>query len=190
MRDDLEKQEKKKMALLDTQRHVDALREAGVSDGQSRAHVGVLQDALKEGVATTSDLRDVRAEMQELRVELRAEMQELRVELRAEMRELRAEMQEMRAEMKELRAEMQAEMRELRAEMKELRAEMQAEMRELRAEMKEMRADSQAEMKEIRTEIKGFDREMVVFRRVFYMGLAFMAFWGPTMIFAVQVLLK
>ena len=183
MRDDLEKQEKKKMALLDTQRHVDALREAGVSDGQSRAHVGVLQDALKEGVATTSDLRDVRAEMQELRVELRAEMQELRVELRAEMRELRAEMQEMRAEMKELRAEMQAEMRELRAEMKELRAEMQAEMRELRA-------DSQAEMKEIRTEIKGFDREIVVFRRVFYMGLAFMAFWGPTMIFAVQVLLK
>ncbi len=131
------------MALLDTQKHVDALRDAGVSEGQSRAHVSVLQDALKEGVATKSDLKEVRAEMQELR------------------------------------AEMQAEMREIRAEMKEMRAEMQAEMREIRAEMKEMRAENKVTGAEIRN-----------FQRMFYMGVAFMAFWGPTMIFAAQVLLK
>ena len=157
------------MALLDTQKHVDTLRKAGVSEDQSRAHVGVVQDALREGVATKSDLKDVRAEMQEL----------------AARRCYGATRGD-----EELRAEMQAEMRELRAEMKEMRAETQAEMRELRAEMKEMRAETQAELKEIRSEMRVFDGETRTFRRVFYMGLAFMAFWGPTMIFAVQVLLK
>ncbi len=99
------------MALLDTQKHADTLRKGGVSDRQARAHVRVLQDVLLDGVATKSDIKELRAEIRELRMEMRAEMKEMRTETRN-------------------------------------------------------------------------------FQRMFYMGVAFMAFWGPTMIFAAEVFIS
>ena len=68
------------MALLDTQKHADTLRKGGVSDRQARVHVRVLHDALLEGVASKSDIKDLRTEIRELRAEIRALGAEMRAE--------------------------------------------------------------------------------------------------------------
>ncbi len=57
------------MALLDTQKQADTLRKGGVS-----------QDILLEGIATSSDIKDMKAEMKELRAEMRALGAEMRAE--------------------------------------------------------------------------------------------------------------
>ena len=67
------------VAIFDKQRYVDGLRGEGVSEPHARVHARVLDEALREGVATSSDLTNVWAEMKDLRTEIK----ELRGEVRA-----------------------------------------------------------------------------------------------------------
>jgi hypothetical protein len=75
--------------------YIDRLKSAGVAEPQARAHAEALDQALRDTVATKSDLatgrQEFRDEMRSLREELREEMHSLREELREEMRGLREE---------------------------------------------------------------------------------------------------
>lgn len=58
---------------FDTLAYARRLKEAGVSDEQAEAHAEAIRDAVTRGVATKSDIAELRAEM-------RAEMRELRAD--------------------------------------------------------------------------------------------------------------
>jgi len=72
--------------------YIDRLKSAGVAEPQARAHAEALDQALRDTVATKSDLaaarQESRDEMRGLREELRNEMRGLREELHNEVSRL------------------------------------------------------------------------------------------------------
>ena len=105
--------------IFDTHKYVRKLTHGGgLSEGQAGAHVEALQDAMRDGVASKTDLFAVRHEMEILRVE----MESFRKEMRNEMQTFR---KEMRNEMQAFRKEMHNEMQTFRNEMQTFRNEMQ-----------------------------------------------------------------
>jgi len=56
--------------LFDKLAYVDRLTKAGIGEDQARAHAEAMEDALRESVATKSDLTGVRNEMALLRKEI------------------------------------------------------------------------------------------------------------------------
>ena len=110
--------------------YVDRLKAAGFNEPQARAMADGLDQALREEVATKSDVAalrtDVRGEIAEFRTEVRGEIAELRTEVRGEIAELRNEMGLLRTE---LRAEFNGGLIGLRGEMGAMRGELLAAMK-------------------------------------------------------------
>ncbi len=119
-------------AAFDTLATAHALKEAGFEDVQATAIVDALRQAVTEGVATKTDIADVRGDTNELRTELKSDMNELRTELKSDMNELRTEL---KSDMNELRMEFKADMATLRAEFKADMAALKADNGELRADL-------------------------------------------------------
>jgi ABC-type transporter Mla subunit MlaD len=82
--------------IFDRTRYTDKLRDNGVDEKTARAHSDALDGALRDAVATKTDVNEVKAELQgdiaELRAELKSDIAELRVELKSEISELRNEL--------------------------------------------------------------------------------------------------
>ena len=118
--------------IFDTHKYARKLTHGGgLNERQAAAHVEALQDAMREGVATKSDLlalrHEIRDEMQTFRGEMRDEIQTFRGEMRDEMQTFRKEMRdEMRHEMQTFRKEMRDDMRHA---MQTFRKEMRDDMR-------------------------------------------------------------
>jgi hypothetical protein len=56
--------------LFDRLRYVDRLTGAGIAADQARAHADAMEDALRQGVATKSDIAVVRQEIAALKYDL------------------------------------------------------------------------------------------------------------------------
>ena len=118
---------------LDKLAYVDRLRAAGIDEPQARAMADGLDQALREEVATKSDIAALRVEFKSelgaLKNELRGELGALRNELKGEMSELKGEMSGFKGELGMLRGEMGALKSELRGEMGGLKGELLAAMK-------------------------------------------------------------
>jgi len=132
------------LPTFDRLAYVDRLKSGGVEEKQARAHAEALDAALRDTVATRSDVS-------ELRTELRSEMSELRTELRSEMSELRTGL---RTEMSELRNELRSEMGELRNELEAVRSELGAVRKEILIESETIRRDVSHDMDKLRVELR------------------------------------
>lgn len=110
--------------------YLDRLKAAGFNEPQARALADGLDQALREEVATKSDVAVLRNEIGLLRVEVKSEIGALGVELRGEMDALRGELKgEMDAIRGELSGEMGALKGELRGGMGGLKGELLAAMK-------------------------------------------------------------
>lgn len=58
------------IVLFDKLTFVDRLKRAGIPDDHARAHAEATDEALREGMATKSDIADVRAEIAAVRTEI------------------------------------------------------------------------------------------------------------------------
>ncbi len=99
---------------IDTLRYSKKLQAAGVSPQQADAQAEALSEAVRDAIATKSDVSD-------LRNELKHDIAELRAEMKHEIAELRAEVKH---DIAELRAEMKQEIALLRTEIKDIQVTM------------------------------------------------------------------
>ena len=76
----------------------EALVEAGTSEEKAKAAAGVVP--VIDGLATKTDLQELRSDMQVLRSDMKADMQVLRSDMKADMQVLRSDM---KAELKVLK---------------------------------------------------------------------------------------
>ena len=76
----------------------EALVEAGTSEEKAKAAAGVVP--VNGGLATKTDLQELRSDMQVLRSDIKADMQVLRSDIKADMQVLRSDM---KAELKVLK---------------------------------------------------------------------------------------
>ncbi len=88
--------------------YIDRLKAAGVTEPQARAMADGLDQALREEVATKSDIADLRGEIGLLRAEVKSDLSLLRGEFKAELAGLRGES---KADLSGLRAELLAAMK-------------------------------------------------------------------------------
>ena len=72
--------------------YIDRLKAAGFAEPQARAMADGLDQALREEVATKSDVGTLRSEIERLRVELRGDLGMLRGEFRTEQAGLKGEL--------------------------------------------------------------------------------------------------
>ncbi len=75
--------------VFDKLAYLDRLKAAGVAEPQARAHAEALEVALREEVATKSDIDSLRVDLDALRADLKAEADALRAELRIVARDLK-----------------------------------------------------------------------------------------------------
>ena len=99
-------------AIFDTLSVTRQLKAKGFDADQAEAITEAVRAGVTRGVATKTD-------MVELRTELKGDMAELRAELKGDMAELRTELQ---SDMAELRTELQSDMAELRTELRWMKA--------------------------------------------------------------------
>ena len=79
--------------------YVDRLTAAGMDEGQARALAEGLDQALREEVATKSDIAAVRSDLAAVGHDLRAEIASVRQELKADIASVRLDMQAMKHDM-------------------------------------------------------------------------------------------
>lgn len=128
--------------------YIDRLKAAGFAEPQARAMADGLDQALREEVATKSDIAGLRNEIDLLRAELRTELGTLRGELNAGQTGLRGELN---AGLVGLRGELDAGLAGLRGELDTglagLRGEFNAGLAGLRGELSAGLAGLRGEMK-------------------------------------------
>ncbi len=76
--------------LFDKFAYVDRLRQAGVDEALARAHGDGLEQALREEVATKSDLKDVEVALRSEFVAVRSEIKDVEFALRSEIKDATA----------------------------------------------------------------------------------------------------
>src|SRR5438552_3990398 len=69
--------------------YIDRLKAAGIEEHAARAHAEALDQALRDTVATKNDVRAVRDEIKDLRVEMRGEIARLDSKMEVAMRDLK-----------------------------------------------------------------------------------------------------
>ena len=86
--------------------YIDRLKAAGFAEPQARAMADGLDQALREEVATKSDVAALRSEIDLLRVEVKSDLSTLRGEFRAELGGLKADLVGLKGELGGLRGEL------------------------------------------------------------------------------------
>ncbi len=107
--------------------YVDRLKAAGFNEPQTRALADGLDQALREEVATKSDVAALRNEIDLLRVELKGDLGALRSEFRGELSGVRGELSEFRGELNGVRGDLNGFKGELSGLKGELLAAMKAD---------------------------------------------------------------
>jgi hypothetical protein len=92
---------------FDRLRYTDMLRNAGIDEKSARAHADALDDAMRQGVATKSDIADLRSELKSDIADVRTEIRSVRYELKSDIAELR---HELKADIAGLRTEFKTDM--------------------------------------------------------------------------------
>ena len=95
--------------------YVDRLQAAGMGEREARALAEGLDQALREEVATKSDIAAVRTDLAGVRAELKADISALRTELAADIAGVRTEL---KADISELRTELKTDISALKTELK------------------------------------------------------------------------
>jgi chromosome segregation ATPase len=89
--------------IFDRTRYTDKLRDNGVDEKTARAHSDALDGALRDAVATKTDLSVVeqalKSDIAEFRTEFKTEVTELRTEIAEVKSELKADIAELKTEM-------------------------------------------------------------------------------------------
>ena len=102
---------------FDTMEAAEALTRAGLPEPQAKAIAITVRKAVSEGVATKSDVGELRTELKgdigELRAELKGDIGELRTELKGDIGELKGDIGELKGDIGELRGEVGAVKAEL-----------------------------------------------------------------------------
>jgi len=130
--------------VFDKLLYLDRLKSAGVPEEVARAHADGLDQALRESVATKSDVDTARGELEEAKRELKAEIGAVRSELKAEIGAVRTELKaEIEAVRTELKAEIEVVRTEFRASIETAKGELRAEIRAVKVEL-EARIDTVA----------------------------------------------
>lgn len=136
------------LAYFDTYKYVKLLEQADFTKKQAEAlteaQMIATQSVLSQ-VATQSDMRELRSDMQ-------VEFQDVRSEMRAEFQNVRSEM---KVEFQNVRSEMQAEFQNVRSEM-------QAEFNDVRSEMRTGLQDVRADMKQCELRMKAFTHQSTI----------------------------
>ena len=84
--------------LFDTRHAADTLVAGGIQQDHANAIVTMLDECLHGTVAKTSDLNEVKAELNEVKAELKADIAEVKAELKADIAEVKAELTTMRSD--------------------------------------------------------------------------------------------
>lgn len=118
---------------FDTLRFARALREkAKLTPEQAEGFADAIAEALHDDLATKSDLRLVKAELQAEIHLVKADIQQVKAELQAEIQqvkaELKADIQQVKAELQQVKAELQADIQQTKGE---LRAQIESAKSEL-----------------------------------------------------------
>ena len=99
-------------ALFDTMEAAEALTRAGLPEPQAKAVAITVRKAVSEGVATKSDVGELRTELKgdisELRAELKGDIGKLRAELKGDIGKLKGDIGELRGEVGAVKAELWA----------------------------------------------------------------------------------
>ena len=130
------------------------------SEAFAAAQGKILKDAFAASeLATKTDIRDVRDEIQDARAELKADIQDVRNEIQAVRTELKADIQDVRNEIQAVRTELKADIQDVRNEIQDVRNEVQ---------------DVRLEVQDVRNEVKGV--EMRLLRWQIGIGAAIVSF--------------
>ena len=130
------------------------------SEAFAAAQGKILKDAFAASeLATKTDIRDVRDEIQDVRAELKADIQDVRNEIQAVRTELKADIQDVRNEIQAVRTELKADIQDVRNEIQDVRNEVQ---------------DVRLEVQDVRNEVKGV--EMRLLRWQIGIGAAIVSF--------------
>ncbi|MFZ5779814.1 MAG: hypothetical protein ACOY4R_06355 [Pseudomonadota bacterium] len=124
--------------------YVDRLKAAGFNEPQTRALADGLDQALREEVATKSDVAALRNEIDLLRVEVKSDLGTLRSELRGELSGVRGELSEFRGELNGVRGDLngfKGELSGFKGELSGLKGELSGLKGELLAAMKADKVD-------------------------------------------------
>jgi hypothetical protein len=65
--------------LFDRLRYIDKLKGAGIGEGQARAHADAIDEALREAVATKSDIATLRSDIAVLKSDLALAMRDMTI---------------------------------------------------------------------------------------------------------------
>ena len=137
------------------------------SEAFAAAQGKILKDAFAASeLATKTDIRDVRDEIQDVRAELKADIQDVRNEIQAVRTELKADIQDVRNEIQAVRAELKADIQDVRNEIQDVRNEVQ----DVRLDVQNVRL----EVQDVRSEVKGV--EMRLLRWQIGIGAAIVSF--------------
>ncbi len=107
--------------------YVDRLKAAGVGEREARALAEGLDQALREEVATKTDIAAVRSDLAAVKSELAADIATVRAELKADIAAVRAELKgDIAAVRTELKADIAAVRTELKGDIAAIRTELAA----------------------------------------------------------------
>ncbi len=134
------------IAAFDTHAAVTALREAGFDERQAEGVVATVRDAVAEGVATRTDLAEVKAELKADVAEVKVDLAEVKAELKADVAEVKADLAEVKVDLAEVKAELKADVAEVKAELK--------------ADIAEVKTEVKADVAEVRTDVARLETRM------------------------------
>ena len=107
--------------------YIDRLKAAGFAEPQARAMADGLDQALREEVATKTDIAAVRSDLAAVKSELAADIATVRAELKADIAAVRAELKgDIAAVRTELKADIAAVRTELKGDIAAIRTELAA----------------------------------------------------------------
>jgi gas vesicle protein len=111
---------------FDRLRYTDMLRNAGIDEKAARAHADALDDVMRQGVATKSDVTDLHSALKsniaDARTELKSDIADVRTALKSDIAglqtELKSDIADVRREIHDIRHELKTDIAGLRFDFK------------------------------------------------------------------------
>ncbi len=118
---------------FDTLRFARALREkAKLTPEQAEGFADAIAEAMHDDLATKSDLRLVKVELQAEIQQVKAEIQQVKVELQAEIQQTKAEL---RTEIAKVRTDLQADIQQTKTELRTEIAKVRTDLESVKSEL-------------------------------------------------------
>ncbi len=134
------------------------LKRLGIPEKQANAHAQVLADFTESHLATKGDIKELRADMQEMGALIRSEVKDTEASIRSDMKAIEVSI---RSDMKDTEAAIRADMQEMGAL---IRSEAKDTEAAIRSDMKDMEAAIRSEMKDLNTTVLLLKSEFETFK--------------------------